>query len=444
MSVADLKAKAREAFKRKNYDHSIEIYIEAITFDPDDTDVWEGLAQAAEKRREGRGKSLFGSSLGKLSIMAQRDPKKRIVACARQLAVSPDNKATLMALGDAAATVNAPQAAIFAFRAAAKADPDDNVAWKRLGELLYRQGRIKESSEAYGEAVRLDPRDQEALKMRKNLAAESALKTSGYETAKSSRELLKDKEEAGQLERDVRKQMTVEDAADETARLRADLEKNPSARTRVRLAEVLQQRGELAQSLAEYDLALKEDPTNYDLSVRVADIRLAQLQEAYTGAKAAHDAAPSPASEAAAAAARAKLVEARLAEYGRRVREHPTDLGERFKFGTTLLAAGRYDEAIGEFQKTVLDPRRKTESLLRLGDCFEKKNMLDLAARQVQKATEDYPVLNSDRAKEVTYRLAELQERRGAKEEAKKEYMRIYEVDIGYKNVAGRIEALSK
>src|SRR5213076_1760016 len=136
--------------------------------------------------------------------------------------------------------------------------------------------------------------------------------------------------------------------------------------------------------------------------------------------------------------ARANLVATRLAEFGRRVKDHPTDLAERYKYGATLLMAGRVDEAIGEFQKTVQDPRRKIDSLLRLGEAFEKKAMLDLAAKQVQKAAEDFPALNSERAKEVTYRLAELHEKRGAKDDAKREYMRIYEVDIGFRDVAKR------
>jgi tetratricopeptide (TPR) repeat protein len=443
MSVSDLKAKAREAFKRKNYDHAVEVYVEAISFTPDDVELWEGLAQASEKRREGRGKSLFGGGFGKLGMATVRDPTKRVVACARSLAKTPDDKAVLMELGEAAEASGALHAAVFAFRAAAKADPDDNVAWKRLGALLYRQGRIKEASDAYGEAVRLDPKDQEAVKMRKNLAAEGALKTSGYETAKSSRDLIKDKEIAGKLEREVRKQLTAEDSLDEVGRLRAELAKGPNPRVRVRLGEVLQQRGDLVEALAEYTAALEQEPTNYDLSVRIGDIRLAQLQEADHAAKVAHEARPGPETEAAWKEARGKLLEARLAEFGRRVREHPTDLSERYKYGATLLMAGRVDEAIGEFQKTVQDPRRKTDSLLRLVDCFERKNMLDLAARQAQKAVEDFPVLTSERAKEVVYRLAEIQERRGAKDDAKKEYMKIYEVDIGYKDVAARIERLS-
>lgn len=445
MGVADLKSKAREAFKRKNYEHALVVYAEAVQFAPDDVEIYEGISQAAEKLREGKGKSLFGGSMGKLGLNAVRDPMKRIVACLRFLSKNPGDKSVLMSLGEAAEAAGHLNGAVFGFRAAAKADPDDNVAWKKLGALLYRQGKLKEASEAYGEAVRLDPKDQEALKMRKNLAAEGALKTAGYETAKSSRELIRDKEIAGKLERDVRIQMTAADAADEAGRLRADIAKNPPnvGRLHLRLGEILQQRGEIEGSLKEYQEAARLDPGNYDITIRVGDIRLSQAQEEFSAARTAQEAAPDNAAQKKALEdSRARLVAARLAEFGRRVRDHPTDLPERYKYGATLLMAGRVDEAIGEFQKTVQDPRRKTDSLMRLGECFELKSMLDLATKQVQKAAEDFPVLNSERSKEVAYRLAELHERRGAKEEAKKEFMRIFEVDISFRDVAQRVQAL--
>jgi tetratricopeptide (TPR) repeat protein len=446
MSVHDLKAKAREAFKRKNYDGAVDIYIEAIQFAPNDAELFEGLQQAAEKRKEGKGRSLFGGALGAVSIKTTRDPMKRLIACARFLANNPGHKDVAMTLGDAAEAAGHIEAAVYGFRTASKADPDDNVAWKRLGALLYRLGRIKEAMDAYGEAVRIDPKDQEALKMRKNLAAEGALKMGGYETAKSSRDLIRDKEVAGKLERDTRLQMTAQDASDEAVRLRADIEKNPagSARTRIRLAEVLQQKGDVDGSLVELEEAAKLDPANYDLSVRIADIKLGRVQDAFNAAKARFEAARDDAgARQGFEDARKRLVDARLAEYGRRVKDHPTDLAERYRFGATLQMAGRLDEAIGEFQQTVRDPRRKTDSLLRLGECFERKQMLDLAAKKLQEAAADFPALTTDRAKEVTYRLAELHERRGAKEEARREYMRIYEVDIGFRDVAQKVTALA-
>lgn len=443
MGVADLKSKARDSFKRKNYDLAVEIYVEAIQLDPDDAETYEGFLQAADKRREGKGKSMFGG-MGRLGIASVRDPVKKIVAAARHLAKNPADKDAWFALGEAGEAAGLLNAAQFGFKTAAKLDPEDNGAWKRLGAALYRQGKIKEASDAYGEAVRIDAKDQEALKMRKNLAAEAALKMGGYESAKSSRDLIKDKEVAGRLERDQRLQLTEQDATDEVARLRADIDKNPaaSARTRQRLADVLQQKGDVAGALRELEEAVKLDPANFDLSVRVGDLRLEPLERAFVAARDAYRASQTAETEQALAAARSRLVDARMTEYSRRVREHPTDLNERHRLGLVLLMAGRLDEAIGEFQKSVQDPRKKVEALLRLADCFEKKSLLDLAVKQVAKAAEDFPSLANEKAKEIVYRLAELHERRGDKPEALREFTRIYEVDISYRDVSAKVAAL--
>ena len=431
MGVADFKAKARDAFKRKNYDLAVEIYVEAIQLDPDDAETYEGFLQAADKRREGKGKSMFGG-MGRLGIASVRDPVKKIVAAARHLAKNPADKDAWFALGEAGEAAGLLNAAQFGFKTAAKLDPEDNGAWKRLGAALYRQGKIKEASDAYGEAVRIDAKDQEALKM------------GGYESAKSSRDLIKDKEVAGRLERDQRLQLTEQDATDEVARLRADIDKNPaaSARTRQRLADVLQQKGDVAGALRELEEAVKLDPANFDLSVRVGDLRLEPLERAFVAARDAYRAAQTAETEQALAAARSRLVDARMTEYSRRVREHPTDLNERHRLGLVLLMAGRLDEAIGEFQKSVQDPRKKVEALLRLADCFEKKSLLDLAVKQVAKAAEDFPSLANEKAKEIVYRLAELHERRGDKPEALREFTRIYEVDISYRDVSAKVAAL--
>ncbi len=443
MGVADLKSKAREAFKRKNYEQAVEIYVEAFQFEADDLELIEGFHQAASKAKEGKGRSFF-SGVGKIGLGSSRDPQKRIVSCVRYLAKNPEDKGGWLEFGEAGEAGSRWNAAAYGFRVAAKLDSEDNEAWKKLGSALYRQGKIKEAADAYAEAVRIDPKDQEALKMRKNLAAEGALKTSGYETAKSSRDLIKDKDVAGRLERDTRLQLTSQDATDEVARLRLDIEKNPAAapRTRIRLADVLHQKGDLAGALVELEKALAADPANYELSIRIGDLKLSVLEADDKKARARFEETGDDAARAAAEATTAKLNAARLEEFTRRVREHPTDLTERFKLGTVFLMAGRYNDAIGEFQKTVQDPRRKTDSLLRLATCFEKMNMLDLAAKQVAKAAEDFPQLTTDRAKDIAYKLAELHERRGSKDDAKREYMRIFEVDIGFRDVADRISKL--
>jgi tetratricopeptide (TPR) repeat protein len=436
MAVSDLKNKAREAFRRKRYELAVEAYQEYLKFQADDEEAVEGFFQAAVKLRETRGKSLFGGMLSKASI-GGRDPNKRMAACLRALGKNPDDKKVLMQFGAAAVEAQAFQAGIVAYKRAAEADPEDNLAWKRLGEALGKEGRIREALDALSEAVRINRRDQEALKLRKNLAAEGALKLSGFETAESSRDLIKDKAVVQELEMETRLQLTPEHAASELERVRAEATEHPDdPRRKMRIADLLLQGGDEVGALAEMEAAYALDRANYELSVRIGDIKLGRLTRAYKTARDAGD-------EAATQAAHDALVSASLEEYGRRVKEHPLDLAEHFRLGRWLLQSGRVDQALGEFQQTVRDPARKVDSLQLQARCFEKKNLTNLAVKKLEEAVAEFPTLASSRAKSVYYDFADLLERSGQAERARDVFERIVEEDAAYKDVLDRLSALS-
>jgi len=445
MAVSDLKHKAREAFRRKRYEMSVEAYQEYLKFQADDEEAVEGFFQAAHKLREGKGKRLFGGMLSKVSLSSSKDPLKRLASCFRALAKAPDDKRVLMALGDAAMEANASQAGIVAYRHAAQADPEDNEAWKRLGGALGRQGRIQEALKALAEAVRIKPRDQEALKLRKNLAAEGALKISGFETAASSRDLIKDKNVAKDLEMETRLQLTPEHAASEIEKVRAEIQAAPQdGRLRIRLGELLLQRAEEAAAIESFKTALGLDPANYDLSVRIGDIELSLLTGRYRAARDALHAAPEDdGAKGAHDTAYQALITASLEEYGRRVREHPLDLKERFRLGNWLLRSGKIDAALAEFQQTVRDPARKVDSLVLQARCFEKKGIQNLAAKKLEEAVGEFASLTGPKAKAVFYDYGDLLERTGKGEEARGIFERIVEEDAAYKDVLDRLAALS-
>jgi tetratricopeptide (TPR) repeat protein len=138
-----------------------------------------------------------------------------------------------------------------------------------------------------------------------------------------------------------------------------------------------------------------------------------------------------------------KRGELRLSEYGRRVRQHPTDLSLRSRYGKALYDAGRLDEAIAEFQKAVNDPKGRVQALAHLGGCFRKKGLHDLAVKQYGQALEG--ASDADKSTlELRYRLGEVLEEKGAAAEALAEYSRIYERDINFRDVAQKIGSLQK
>ena len=75
-----------------------------------------------------------------------------------------------------------------------------------------------------------------------------------------------------------------------------------------------------------------------------------------------------------------------------------------------------------------------------LGQCFARRNMNDLAARTLQNALKEKPVFD-DEKKELIYQLGSILEKMGKKEDAIEQFKQIYEVDIGYKDVAAKVDA---
>ena len=65
--------------------------------------------------------------------------------------------------------------------------------------------------------------------------------------------------------------------------------------------------------------------------------------------------------------------------------------------------------------------------------------MNDLAARTFQNAIKEKPVFD-DEKKDLVYNLGSTLEKMGKKDEAIEQFKLIYEVDIGYKDVAKKVD----
>jgi tetratricopeptide (TPR) repeat protein len=123
-----------------------------------------------------------------------------------------------------------------------------------------------------------------------------------------------------------------------------------------------------------------------------------------------------------------------------KVKRYPNDLGFKFDYGRLLYNRGDLDEAIGQFQQAQRNPQRRIDALYLMGSCFKAKGQFDIAADQLQRAAEELPSLDGQKIA-ILYELGEVLEAQGAWDDALKYFKQIYAVDIGYKEVAAKIEA---
>ncbi len=125
---------------------------------------------------------------------------------------------------------------------------------------------------------------------------------------------------------------------------------------------------------------------------------------------------------------------ARSARKATRRPRHPV------RAGRTVFQAGKIGEAIQELQKAQGNPHKRIAALSLLAQCFAKRKMFDLAARTLQNAIKEKPVFD-DEKKDLIYQLGSVLESMGKKEEAVEQFKLIYESDIGYKDVAAKVDA---
>lgn len=439
--------KAEDAIRRKNFDFGIDLFRQLLSVSPGDYQARLGLHRAYLRKHEvkptpGWAAKIQGSPAVALAktLETAKNWAKAADALEPVLALDPTNVAAALQQGSLLERANLLDGALAVYEALAEADPRALDAWKRAGAILTKKREVQRAIECYGKALEINPRDQEALKARKDLAAEGALLSSGLETGAHSRDLMKDKDRASELERGQRLLHTAQEIEEEIERRMGDLAGRPNDVGLLKqIAQLHERKADPEAALDVIERAIGLAPDDFDLRARrgalqsrVLDRRVEELR-----AKAANDPA---AAEALATAEREKLA-FEVEDARARVAEHPTDLALRYKLGRLYLKAGAVDEALGELQRAVGDPRVKTDALVALGQAFFKKGIFDLARRQLEKALETLPS-GSPRSREILYNLGVIAEKSGAAKDALGFYLRIYEVDVSYRDVADKVRKL--
>ncbi len=451
MDVAKHLEKAEEAVKKKNFDYAIELFHQVLQLKPDHGEARRALRQALVRRAEykkipkpiaqiqglpGRFSILFGS--------LAKNPNQVILSAEKALRDAPFDTGLNRSLAEALEKAGHLNSAVVVWEFLGEDETVGDEALKRAGALYYQMRQLEKALGCYEAVLKRTPRDSEAEKMRKNLAAEGVLTAGSYDPTKSSRELARDKDKMKALESDQKMVAGEDERTAQRRRLNEALEKDPTnKRARLTLVEYLVKGREYRDALKVLDAGIALDSESYELRERRGDIKILdfdrQIRE--TDTKLAASGGSDEALKTDLLDLRREKLEFEVEEFSRRVSEHPTDLDLRFRVARLLLETGRVDAAIENFQQSVKDPRRRVESLLGLGQAFEKKGLLDLAKKQLDQAFEGVEP-TSDRGVEIRYAQACLAERAGDREGARSRFEAIYERDIHFKDVAARLERL--
>ncbi len=185
--------RAEQALSRGQADFAIELCDQVLDFAPGDANAAGLLARSLISLKAksgilgklGAGPSGLGAKFSKLTKNADAEARQ----LRRAFIKNPGKLATGSAWADALERAGYAGAALEAFGALAEADCE---AAKRASALAAAQGEVDRALEYLEMALAANPRDTEAVRMRKNLAAEQALRTKRYDEAGSAADIAYD------------------------------------------------------------------------------------------------------------------------------------------------------------------------------------------------------------------------------------------------------------
>ena len=446
--VRALFTKGNDALQRENFDYAIDLFNQVLVREPGFHECRK-LLRAAQLKKAGHAggffKKVFSSAssspmVAKGQIALRTNPADALPIAEHILNGDPTNSGAHRLIVEAATALQMPHTAVLSLEMLFRNSPKDREIAIQLANGLAEIGEPKKGESILADLYRANPGDSDLAQALKNLSAQKTLDEGGYDTladgSGSYRDILRNKEEAVSLEQQNR----VEKSEDVTDRLIKEYEvrlRNEPKNLKLlkSLAELYAGKKDFERSLSYYDQLKKSDLGNdSSLDKAIADTVARKLE--YQIEK-LDPGAPDYADKAAALQAEKQAYQ--IAECQKRVEKFPTDLQIRYEMGQLFFNAGKLSEAIAEFQKAQNNPHRRVASMNFLAQCFGKKKMFDLAARTLQNAIKEKPVLDEEK-KELIYNLGSMFEAMGKKEDAIEQFKLIYEVDSGYKDVAAKVE----
>ena len=114
-----------------------------------------------------------------------------------------------------------------------------------------------------------------------------------------------------------------------------------------------------------------------------------------------------------------------------------------YDLGVAYKEMGLLDEAISEFQKALRGTTERTRAFEALGHCFIEKGQLPVAATIMTRALSE-PGVRDESLVGVLYLLGSIAEEQGQFADAKKYYERVFSVDIQFRDVGDRLNAVEQ
>ena len=424
---------ARNALERGNPDYAIGLLGDVLRREPGCLAVRRAL-RTAQVRRSGAGSALtrfvrsglLFPGLVLAGLFRRGEPSRVLELAERVLDWDPHHPGALRRLAAAALAMELRETAVFALESALESRPDDHRSAVALARVLLELGRPGEALAVAERWSRRLPRDDVFRDLLKEALVAQSLHRGRWDSDSGTyRDKLRDEEQAVDLEKRSRSATPAETLLKIIRESREAIAKEPeSLNHHVALVRAYQDSGDYENALEWLERArrLRSGASDPSLARRAVELRVARLKARKATGK--------------------EIAEEWVCGCRQLVEDFPRESPFRFELAGHLRSAGWLDEAIRHYQEVQQVGVFRVRATAGLAECFQLKGLPDLAFEQYRAAADALPVMD-DLKKHVVYQLALCHEAAGRPDQALAAFKQIYSADIGYRDVATRIEAAS-
>jgi len=440
--------KARKGLQSGSAGFAIQICMGLLEKYPGCVEIREVLRNAQKSLKGGKKTPFLSQICAKpLSFMGgltmKKDPAKAMMQAEKILKDDPDCAAALKLLGEAAILKELPHTAVFAFEGAHAAQPKDTDLAKKLANLYLETDRIEDCIRVCDRILKEAPGDGDAQEIVKRASVAQSMDKGKWEEEGDFRSKLKDKVEAESLEQASRSTTSEENVEKLIEETKERIQEEPENLNNYRqLSNYYQRIGDYDSAIHWIREARKLEAGKADVTLERIETKLfrdqidARIAEKREEIKADPENGELKSELEQMLSDRQKYLLEQAADM---VKRYPNDYTARHQYGELLLEEGKVDEAIQQLQIAQRNPKVRISSLHLLGRSYKTKGFFDMAAEQLDTARAEINGM-TDTKKQVVYELAQCYEEMGEKEKAINHYKEIYSSDIGFRDVAKKID----
>ena len=441
--------KAKAAAIKNNLNYAVTLLVGLMKMEPGFFDGRMLLRASQIKRDKTRGKFTRGlskffpklfSAIGMKSALKKGKYDMVLVKAEEILCRDSEDVFAHEMLSEACMKMDFPRAAVSSLDIIRKTNPKNTKMCLKMVSALEKSGQFDQALAIMGEQIKANPNDHNLPRLQKDLAARATISRGNYEklaTGEGSvRDVLRDKDAQESQERDESAHKSTEALQAMISEKEEKLQEVPEDyKLCTDIAALYVQMGDYDRALEYYDYVQNNsmgadayvDRAIADTVLRKYDEQLDMLDPG------------APDFEEQAEAIRGEKLEFQMDDCRRRVDKYPTDMDIRFELGKLCFENGEFEEALHALQRAQNSPSHRLKALNMLGQCFAMQHKHDLAIRSFENGIKEKQIFDEER-KEMVYHLGCVLEAAGRGEEAVEHFKSIYELDIGYRDIAQRVD----